>query len=220
MLVSNYLEVLKSLNSTTKLIAVSKYKSVEEIQTLYSIGQRDFGENRVQELLEKFEKLPLDIRWHFIGKLQSNKVKFLVNKVHLIHSLDSSSLALEIEKQFSKANVIANCLIQVNIGKDENKSGIDVEELSSLIKLIEQCPHIQVLGFMTILPIVSPSETLSLFSDMQQLFQYYQAEEKRGNLPKNLSIQELSMGMSEDFLDAERCGATMVRVGSKIFGNR
>ena len=220
MLEENYRDVKESLTHTTRLIAVSKFKPKEDIERLYAMGQRDFGENRVQELIEKQEALPSDIRWHFIGKLQTNKVKYLTHKVHIIHSLDSLPLAKEIEKQFSKIDGIAHCLIQVNIGNDENKSGIEPHLVSDFIESMKPFSHIKILGFMTILPIVDSEKTRSLFEEMKGIFDQFKTLELGGKLPQNVTIQELSMGMSEDYLDAQNCGATLVRVGSKIFGNR
>ena len=220
MLEENYRDVKESLTHTTRLIAVSKFKPKEDIERLYAMGQRDFGENRVQEWVEKQEALPSDIRWHFIGKLQTNKVKYLTHKVHLIHSLDSLSLAKEIEKQFSKIDGIAHCLIQVNIGNDENKSGIEPHLVSDFIESMKPFSYIKILGFMTILPIVDSEKTRALFEEMKGIFDQFKTLEHCGKLPQNVTIQELSMGMSEDYLDAQNCGATLVRVGSKIFGNR
>lgn len=220
MLKTNYRRVLKLIPPNVKLITVSKFKPIEDIKTLYSLGQRDFGENRVQEFLEKFEILPIDIRWHFIGTLQTNKVKYLVNKTYLIHSLDSLPLAKEIEKCFSKLNSIAQVLIQINIGKDHNKSGIISENIYEFIQELALYPHIKVLGFMTILPIVDIASTVILYKEMKSLYERYRALQSEGKLPSNINISELSMGMSDDFVEALENGATMVRVGSRIFGQR
>ena len=140
------MEILKDIPNDVTLVAVSKTKPIEMIKECYDIGQRDFGENKVQDLIAKKELLPKDIRWHFIGKLQTNKVKYLVNNVYLIHSLSSIKLLEKIESEFSKNNSSVNALIQINIGREESKSGIYEEELEDMIKAIEACNHVKVKG--------------------------------------------------------------------------
>ena len=148
------IEELKSrIPEEVKLLAVSKTKPLEELEEAYIAGMRDFGENKVQELVKKSENFHDDVRWHFIGQLQSNKVKYLVDKVYLIHSLGSISLLNEIEKNFKKANKIANTLLQINIGREESKSGILEENLYEFIEEIEKCNYVAVKGIMVIIPI-------------------------------------------------------------------
>ena len=183
------------------------------IKECYDIGQRDFGENKVQDLIAKKELLPKDIRWHFIGKLQTNKVKYLVNNVYLIHSLSSIKLLEKIESEFSKNNSSVNALIQINIGREESKSGIYEEELEDMIKAIEACNHVKVKGIMVIIPKGNDEENRYYFSKTKEIFNKL----KDRNL-KNISMEILSMGMTNDYKIAIQEGATMIRVGSGIFG--
>ena len=185
------------------------------IKECYDIGQRDFGENKVQDLIAKKELLPKDIRWHFIGKLQTNKVKYLVNNVYLIHSLSSIKLLEKIESEFSKSNSSVNALIQINIGREESKSGIYEEELEDMIKAIEACNHVKVKGIMVIIPKGNDEENRYYFSKTKEIFNKL----KDRNL-KNISMEILSMGMTNDYQVAVEEGATMVRVGTGIFGER
>lgn len=185
------------------------------IKECYDIGQRDFGENKVQDLIAKKELLPKDIRWHFIGKLQTNKVKYLVNNVYLIHSLSSIKLLEKIESEFSKSNSSVNALIQINIGREESKSGIYEEELEDMIKAIEACNHVKVKGIMVIIPKGNDEENRYYFSKIKEIFNKL----KDRNL-KNISMEILSMGMTNDYKIAIQEGATMIRVGSGIFGLR
>ena len=185
------------------------------IKECYDIGQRDFGENKVQDLIAKKELLPKDIRWHFIGKLQTNKVKYLVNNVYLIHSLSSIKLLEKIESEFSKSNSSVNALIQINIGREESKSGIYEEELEDMIKAIEACNHVKVKGIMVIIPKGNDEENRYYFSKTKEIFNKL----KDRNL-KNISMEILSMGMTNDYKIAIQEGATMIRVGSEIFGLR
>ena len=182
------------------------------IKECYDIGQRDFGENKVQDLIAKKELLPKDIRWHFIGKLQTNKVKYLVNNVYLIHSLSSIKLLEKIESEFSKNNSSVNALIQINIGREESKSGIYEEELEDMIKAIEACNHVKVKGIMVIIPKGNDEENRYYFSKTKEIFNKL----KDRNL-KNISMEILSMGMTNDYKIAIQEGATMIRVGSGNF---
>lgn len=165
--------------------------------------------------LHKNELLPKDIRWHFIGKLQTNKVKYLVNNVYLIHSLSSIKLLEKIESEFSKNNSSVNALIQINIGREESKSGIYEEELEDMIKAIEACNHVKVKGIMVIIPKGNDEENRYYFSKTKEIFNKL----KDRNL-KNISMEILSMGMTNDYKIAIQEGATMIRVGSGIFGLR
>lgn len=198
------------------LIAVSKTKPVEMLQTIYDAGSRDFGENKVQEMCDKIEQLSTDIRWHMIGHLQTNKVKYIVGRVSLIHSVDSLHLAQEIEKQAAKLDVIVPILIEVNIAEEESKFGIHKEETISLVREVATLPHIRIQGLMTIAPYVeNPEDNRAYFRGIKQL----SVDIARENID-NVSMDCLSMGMTGDYEVAIEEGATMVRVGTGIFGER
>ena len=199
-----------------KLIAVSKTKPLEALQEAYDYGCRDFGENKVQELVEKYEAMPRDIRWHMIGHLQRNKVKYIVDKVFLIHSVDSLRLAQEIEKEAAKKNVTVNILVEVNVAKEESKFGTTAEEAVLLVEEIARLPHVQVRGLMTIAPYVEDSEKNRLY--FEKLKQIY-VDIIHKNID-NVFMEELSMGMTGDYDVAIEEGATYIRVGTGIFGER
>ncbi|SCJ14498.1 Predicted enzyme with a TIM-barrel fold [uncultured Clostridium sp.] len=207
--------ILNEIPKDVTLVAVSKTKPIEMIMECYDIGQRDFGENKVQDLIAKKEVLPKDIRWHFIGKLQTNKVKYLVNNVHLIHSLSSIKLLGKIESEFGKNNLSADVLIQINIGREESKSGIYEEELEDMIKAVENCNHVNVKGLMVIIPKGTDEENRYYFNKTKKIF-----DNLKDRKLKNISMQVLSMGMTNDYKIAIQEGATMIRVGSGIFGLR
>ena len=186
------------------------------LQTIYDAGSRDFGENKVQEMCDKIEQLPTDIRWHMIGHLQTNKVKYIVGRVSLIHSVDSLHLAQEIEKQAAKLDVIVPILIEVNIAEEESKFGIHKEETISLVREVAALPHIRIQGLMTIAPYVeNPEDNRAYFRGIKQL----SVDIARENID-NVSMDCLSMGMTGDYEVAIEEGATMVRVGTGIFGER
>ena len=198
------------------LIAVSKTKPVEMLQEAYDTGCRDFGENKVQELLDKYEVMPKDIRWHMIGHLQRNKVKYIVDKVHLIHSVDSLRLAEEISKEAIKKNVTANILIEVNAAGEETKFGTGIEEAKQLVREVAKLPNVHIKGLMTIAPIVEKAEeNRQFFKQLKKLSVDIAAE----NID-NVSMEVLSMGMTGDYSVAVLEGATLVRVGTGIFGER
>ena len=209
------MEILKDIPNDVTLVAVSKTKPVEMIIESYNIGQRDFGENKVQELISKKEVLPKDIRWHFIGKLQTNKVKYLVNNVYLIHSLSSMKLLEKIESEFGKNDLSANVLIQINIGKEESKSGIYEEELENMLSAIEECKYVKVKGIMVIIPKGKEKQNRYYFSRTKTIF--YELKQRKF---KNISMEILSMGMTNDYKVAIQEGANLVRIGSGIFGLR
>ena len=194
------------------LVAVSKTKPIEDIQLLYEAGQRDFGENYVQELCDKQAKLPTDIRWHFIGHLQSNKVKYIAPFVHLIHGVDSESLLKEIDKQARKNNRVIDCLLQMHIAQEETKYGLDASELTELFPKLPNYPNAHVVGLMGM---ASFSEDKNLvrseFNTLAQAFQTLQTFQ---------TAQTLSMGMSGDYPIAIEAGSNMVRIGSLLFGAR
>ena len=211
----NIEELKLRIPEEVKLLAVSKTKPLEELEEAYIAGMRDFGENKVQELVKKSESFHNDVRWHFIGQLQSNKVKYLVDKVYLIHSLASISLLNEIERVFGKANKVANTLIQINIGREESKSGILEENLYEFIEQIEKCNHVAVEGIMVIIPIGDEESNRHYFKKTKKIF-----DELKEKKYKNIKMNILSMGMTHDFMTAIEEGSNLVRIGTGIFGER
>lgn len=211
----DYNKIKNEISEHVTLICVSKTRQIHEIKEAYASRARDFGENKVQEFIEKYESLPKDIRWHFIGHLQTNKVKYLVGKVYLIHSLDSIHLLKEIEKRYAAKDEIASLLIQVNIGKEVAKTGIDVEEMGSLIKACEECNNIKIKGLMATIPIGDEESCRKYFSEMKVIFDDLKTLEH-----KNVSMEFLSLGMSKDFKIALENGSNMIRLGEGIFGKR
>ncbi|MBC7886680.1 MAG: YggS family pyridoxal phosphate-dependent enzyme [Ferruginibacter sp.] len=221
-----YKEIITALDAKkVTLVAVSKTKPIEDIQALYDLGQRDFGENYVQELADKEAVLPKDIRWHFIGHLQSNKVKFIAPFVHLIHGVDSLSLLKEINKQGSKINRVIDCLLQVHVAKEETKFGFDERELKELRELHE-LKNVKITGLMGM---ASFSDDKSLvrseFTYLKSLFDSnahlpISSESTAQTEVLNSPFSILSMGMSGDYTLAMEEGSTMVRIGSLIFGER
>ena len=198
------------------LIAVSKTKPVEDLKEAYQLGIRTFGENKVQELTEKYEVLPKDIHWHMIGHLQTNKVKYIVDKAELIHSVDSLKLAETIEKEAAKKNCIVSILIEVNVAQEESKFGVHTDEVIPLIEKIARFPHVRIQGLMTIAPFVQNSEeNRTIFRTLQKL----SVDIMQKNID-NVNVSILSMGMTNDYEVAIEEGATMVRVGTGIFGAR
>lgn len=211
----NIQNIQNKIPKDVTLIAVSKTKPLEDLLEAYDFGIRDFAENKVQELVFKEENFHKDVRWHFIGLLQTNKVKHLVNKVHLIHSLSSISLLLKIEKEFQKVDKIANTLIQINIGKEESKSGILEEELLDFIDIVEKCNYVKVKGLMVIIPKGNDEINKCYFNKTKKIF-----DELKGKKYKNISMEILSMGMSNDYKAAIDEGSTLIRIGTGIFGTR
>lgn len=204
------------LRSDVTLIAVSKTKPVEMLQEAYEAGCRDFGENKVQELLDKYEVMPKDIKWHMIGHLQRNKVKYIVDKVYLIHSVDSLRLAEEISKEAVKKNVNVNILIEVNAAGEETKFGTTTEEAKQLVREVAKLPNVYIKGLMTIAPMVyEAEENRQFFKQLKKLSVDITTE----NID-NVSMEVLSMGMTGDYSVAVTEGATLVRVGTGIFGER
>ena len=198
------------------LIAVSKTKPVSLLNDAYEAGIRDFGENKVQEMCDKFECMEKDIRWHMIGHLQTNKVKYLIGKTTLIHSVDSYKLACEIEKHAAKHDVIMDVLIEVNIAEEETKFGLSEEAVIELVKEVSKLPHVRVKGLMTVAPyVVNSEENRPFFRKIKQL----SVDINNQNID-NVSMDILSMGMTGDYQVAIEEGATMVRVGTGIFGER
>jgi hypothetical protein len=211
-----YYSLKNSIPAEVKIIPVSKTKPVEDILQAYDLGIRDFGENYVQELLMKQEALPKDIHWHFIGHLQSNKVKFVVPFVYMIHGVDSKKLLIEINKQGEKFNRKIKCLLQIHIAKEETKFGMNELELREVISLLPELPFIEACGFMGMASFENNDEWIkNEFLYLNSLF----VKEKDENRP-GFKPEILSMGMSGDYPIAIECGSNMIRVGSMLFGER
>jgi len=219
---SAYRELLEKLGTRgIRLVAVSKTKPVSEILELYELGQRDFGENYVQELIEKQRNLPGDIRWHFIGHLQSNKVKNIASFIHMIQSVDSMKLLLEIDKQAEKNHRTIDCLLQMHIAREETKFGLDEQELHRLMETVValretgKAKGIRIAGCMGMASLTDNREIIQQeFTGLSSVF---------GWLKKTLPTDHadtLSMGMTSDYQIAAECGSTMVRIGSLLFGPR
>ena len=198
------------------LIAVSKTKPVEMLEEAYDLGVRVFGENKVQELTGKYEVMPKDIHWHLIGHLQTNKVKYIVDKAELIHSVDSIKLAKTIDKEAGKKGIKANILIEVNVAQEDTKFGLKTEEVLPFVEEIAAFPNINVCGLMTIAPFVeNPEDNRPIFAKLRKL----SVDINKKNID-NVNMSILSMGMTNDYEVAIEEGATMVRVGTGIFGAR
>ncbi len=214
----NYHRLLEELGSSVTLVAVSKTKPVADIMALYQEGQRDFGENYVQELLEKAPQLPADIRWHFIGHLQTNKVKLILPVVQLIHAVDSLKLLKEINKQAVKSGKQINCLLQVHIAQEETKFGLDEAELRELLQLVvaEGMDQVRICGLMGMASF--SSDTALLVKEFRYLRQLFDTCKEL--VPAGHPFQYLSMGMSSDYRLAIAEGSNMVRIGSLLFGDR
>lgn len=203
--------------SEVTMIAVSKTKPVELLREAYDAGARDFGENKVQELLDKIPQMPADVRWHMIGHLQRNKVKYIVDKVYMIHSVDSVRLAEEISKEAVKRNITVNILVEVNVAQEESKFGAAPGEVESLVSEIAKLPGICVRGLMTIAPFVEEAEENRVY--FQKLTQL-SVDIMGKNTDNRCMGSVLSMGMTGDYMVAVEEGATCVRVGTGIFGER
>lgn len=226
MITDNYNEIKQIVDETAQkcgrdpseitLIAVSKTKPLEALEELVSIGVQEFGENKVQELCDKYEHISKPVHFHLIGHLQTNKVKYIVDKATLIHSLDSLKLAKEIQKEAAKKDVIAQVLIEVNVAQEESKFGLRVEEVIPFINEISTYPNLHVNGLMTIAPYVeNPEDNREIFRTLKQL----SLDIISKNID-NIDMNVLSMGMTNDYKVAVEEGATMVRVGTAIFGAR
>ena len=211
----NIEQVRNTLLDGVTLIAVSKTKSPEEIMEAYDQGIRDFGENKVQELVSKFEVLPKDIRWHLLGHLQTNKVKKVLGKAYLIQSLDRESLAVEINKRAEKLSLMVDTLIEVNIGEEKQKTGITLRDLPGFLEIIKNLERINVKGLMAIIPQGTNDENTQYFRKMKEVFTDLKKYEN-----ERMKMEILSMGMSSDYEIAMEEGSNMVRVGTKIFGTK
>ncbi len=198
------------------LIAVSKTKPLSDIEELIGHGVKEFGENKVQELTSKYEEVSCKVNWHLIGHLQTNKVKYIVDKAYLIHSVDSLKLAKEIDKEAAKKSVICDILVQVNVANEDTKFGLELEDTAKLVEDISKLPNVRIKGLMTIAPFVdNPEDNRGYFSQLKQL----SLDIKSKNID-NVDMSILSMGMTNDYEVAIEEGATMVRVGTGIFGER
>ena len=211
----NISRLLSDLPENVKLVAVSKTRTVEEMREAYAFGQRDFGENKVQELTKKYDEFDESVRWHLIGHLQRNNVKYIVGKVFLIHSLDSIRLLAELEKQYLAAGLNADVLIEINIGREENKTGIFPEELEEMLIQCEKCTRVKVKGLMTVLPVCSEDEQKQYFLEVRKIWDSLKERQF-----SNIEMQYLSMGMTGDYKAAILEGSNMVRIGEGIFGKR
>lgn len=214
----NLLHIKNALPSHVRLVAVSKTKPNEMIMEAYEAGQRDFGENYVQELVDKEASLPKDIRWHFIGHLQSNKVKYIAPFVHLIHGVDSFKLLQEINKQAIKNKRVIPCLLQIFIAQEETKFGLSYDECEDLLssQAFNELQNIQVIGFMAMASNTQNTEQIKKeFTGLKHFFEKISALKS-----KSFDPTVLSFGMSGDYLVAVECGSTMLRIGSTIFGER
>jgi PLP dependent protein len=211
--------LLQNLPPGCKLIAVSKTKPVEKIQEAYEAGQRRFGENKVQEIVPKYEVLPKDIEWHMIGHLQSNKVKYIAPFIHLIHSVDSFRLLEEINKQAARINRIIPCLLQVHIAEEETKFGFSEVEVTQLLLSgdFALLQNIRIEGLMGMATLTQDFEQVRKeFRGLKKFFDHLKLQ----SLPLQVQMNELSMGMSSDYRIAAEEGSTMIRVGTAIFGER
>lgn len=209
-------EITQELGRDVTLVAVSKTKPVEDIRELYDLGQRDFGENYVQEMVDKQGQLPQDIRWHFIGHLQSNKVKDIVPSVYLIEGVDSLKLLREIQKVAGKTSKQVAVLLQVHIAEEETKFGLDEQELQEIRQLSDQFPGVRFQGLMGMASNTPDLQKVEQeFIRLKLLYDTYQTPEK-----DNWNFSHLSMGMSSDYQTAVKLGSNMVRIGSLLFGTR
>jgi len=208
----NLKQLKKEIPEKVSLVAVSKTKSVESIQEAYNAGQRDFGENKVQEMVQKWEALPRDIQWHMIGHVQRNKVKYMAPFVHLIHGVDTQKLLLEIEKQAAKNDRVINCLLQVHIAEESSKFGFEPNEVAAVFKQNQSLSHLNIIGLMGMATLTDDKEQIKReFQQLKSLF-----DELFASKPNPV----LSMGMSGDYPLAIATGSNMIRVGSLIFGAR
>ncbi len=211
---NNLRSIIDNIPKKVSLVAVSKTKPVELIKNAYDCGQRDFGENKVQELVNKFEILPKDIKWHMIGHLQRNKVKYIAQFIYLIHSVDSVRLLNEINKQAKKNNKTISVLLQIDISGDNTKFGFSFNEIDTLLNsdFMNELNNVKIEGLMGMASFTLNEETIkNQFTSLKNLYHSYK---------KNLNFKILSMGMSGDYKIAIECGSNLIRLGSSIFGNR
>ncbi len=211
----NLIQIKSSLPSNVRLVAVSKTKPVSDLMQAYEAGQRVFGENKIQEMTEKWEQMPKDIQWHMIGHIQSNKVKYMAPYVSLIHGVDSLKLLEEINKQAQKNNRVIDCLLQIHIAEEETKFGLNEGELNELLQseIFKNLKNIKVIGLMGMATFTeNQTQIKKEFQHLKTIFDTFKIQHSRFTI--------LSMGMSGDYQLAIECGSTMVRIGSSIFGGR
>jgi pyridoxal phosphate enzyme (YggS family) len=214
----NLLKIKSSLPENVTLVAVSKTKPIPDLMEAYNAGQRIFGENKIQEMAEKWEAMPKDIEWHMIGHVQTNKVKFMAQFVSLIHGVDSLKLLEEINKQAKKNNRIIDCLLQIYIAEEESKFGLDEEELNEILTstTFQEMKNIRIIGLMGMATFTDNQEQIKKeFTHLKSIFDKLQPLNT-----ENCQLKTISMGMSGDYQLAIECGSTMVRIGSSIFGGR
>ena len=217
--IEKYDEIRASLPAGVRLVAVSKFKPAEDISALYQHGQRVFGENHAQEMRAKHEILPQDIEWHFIGHLQTNKIKYIIPYVTLIHSIDSANLLEAVNKEAAKHDRVVDCLLQFHIAQEETKFGLDLEEARQLLdsEAFKAMENVRICGVMGMATFTDDeAEIRKEFQHLKAIFNTLKQDYFAGQ-PQ---FKEISMGMSDDYLIAIEEGATMIRVGSKIFGAR
>ena len=215
---SNLFNIKSSLPSHVSLVAVSKTKPMSDLMEAYDAGQRIFGENKIQEMSEKWEQMPKDIKWHMIGHVQTNKVKYMAEYISLIHGVDSLKLLQEINKQAAKHNRVIDCLLQIYIAEEESKFGLDEKELEAILQSDEfkSLQNIKVTGLMGMATFTdNQTQIKKEFLKLKTIFDIHQKP-----ITNNQQLTTLSMGMSGDYKLAIECGSTMVRIGSSIFGNR
>ena len=217
--VEKYQEILRTIPENVQLIAVSKLHPASEVEAAYAFGQRDFGENWAQEMKEKHEILPQDIRWHFIGHLQTNKIKYIIPYVHLIHSIDSFKLLQEVDRQAAKSGRIVGCLLQFHVATEDTKFGFSMDECEAMLQSPEFAflKNVEIKGVMGMASFTD--DTAQVRREFQLLHSYF-TKLKSEYFADQLSFKELSMGMTGDYRIAIEEGSTMIRVGSAIFGER
>ena len=219
----NLLQIKSQLPDHVTLVAVSKTKPVADLMEAYNAGQRIFGENKIQEMTDKWEEMPKDIQWHMIGHVQTNKVKFMAEYVSLIHGVDSLKLLQEINKQAQKYNRVIDCLLQIYIAEEESKFGLDENELDEILKQVQNdtdnYKNIRIVGLMGMATFTDNQNQIKKeFDNLKNIFDKINADAISKDAINRVSI--LSMGMSGDYNLAIECGSTMVRIGSSIFGTR
>lgn len=215
---NNLVQIKSQIPQNITLVAVSKTKPITDLMEAYDAGQRIFGENKIQEMTEKWEAMPKDIEWHMIGHVQTNKVKFMAKYVSLIHGIDSLKLLEEINKQAKKNNRIIDCLLQMHIAEEETKFGLNQEELEDLLasEQLKTLQNIKIVGLMGMATFTKNQDQIKKeFIDLKSIF-----DTKKKFNSKNCELNTLSMGMSGDYQQGIECGSTMIRIGSSIFGTR
>jgi hypothetical protein len=217
---NNLTTIIAKTPENVTLVAVSKTKPVSDLMEAYAAGQRIFGENKIQEMTEKWEEMPKDIQWHMIGHVQTNKVKYMAEYVSLVHGVDSLKLISEINKQAKKYDKIVNCLLQMHIAEEETKFGLDESELLEILETLKKeasnFKNIQIVGLMGMATFTDNKEQVKKeFQNLKNIFEKY----KNTDI-SNVKMETLSMGMSGDYQIAIECGSTMIRIGSSIFGSR